>query len=89
MFRDQAHALCSRIAEEVREDIRRDRRRVKSANVAKLLGEIEKALLDPDVTVETLRLRCDIRDKNVSTWPWSWALGRAARSIPCRGPGPG
>ncbi len=67
MFRDRAHELCSRIAEEVREDIRRDRRRVKSANVVKLLGEIDQALLDPDVTVETLRLRCGVRDKNVST----------------------
>ena len=50
MFRDRAHELCSRIAEEIREEIRRDRRRVKSANVAKLLREIEKDLLDPDIS---------------------------------------
>ncbi len=67
MFHDRAHALCSRIAEEVREEIRRDQRKVKSANVGKLLREIDKDLLDPDIRVEALRLRRGIRDKNVST----------------------
>ncbi len=67
MFRDQAHALCSRIAEEVREEIREDAKRVKSANVAKLTREIDKALLEADVLVGTLRRRCGVRDKNVST----------------------
>ena len=67
MFRDRAHELCNRYAEEIRDEIRRDRDRVKSANVAKLLREIDKDLLNPDIRVEVLRLRCGIRDKNVST----------------------
>ncbi len=67
MFKDRAHQLCSRLAEEVRQEIQRDRRRVKSTNVAKLLVEIDQDLLHPDATVETLRRRCGIRDKNVST----------------------
>ncbi len=87
MFRDRAHELCSRIAEEIRLEIRRDRQKVKSAIVGKLLGEIDQDLLHPDATVESMRLRCNIRDKNVSAvfrrelgiGPKEYAIGKRMR----------
>ena len=67
MFRDQAHELCAGVAEETLARIGSDSRRVKSVWVSRLLKEIEKDLLTPEISVEQLRLRCGSRDKNLST----------------------
>ena len=45
---------------EVRKEILRDAKRVKSAPVAKLLRGIAEALLEAKLTVEALRRRCKI-----------------------------
>ncbi len=73
--------MCLRLAEDIRKRIRADRKRA-SVKVAQLLDVIDRMLLDPDLTVDSLLRECGQRNKNVLTQfaieigvpPWAYIL---------------
>ncbi len=61
MFRDRAHILSRRAAQEIRQDIRRDRRGA-SAQLGPVLDHIAESFLDHRLQIATLRQACGIGD---------------------------